>query len=98
MRRSSPMAKPMPLVGGPPGIPARAAAPPPPAAAVWRAKTGRGDFKGGAHVVVEAADEAPVFLIEEVAELKLALYGSAVRCALVAKMVGDARKLFDVGL
>src|SRR6266852_7872785 len=65
---------------------------------VLRAEARGGDFEGGAHVVVEATNEAPVFLVEDAADLELALYLGVVRLAFVAEVIGDVRERGDDGL
>ena len=65
---------------------------------VLRAESLRGDFKRGAHVVVEATDEAPVFGVFHAAEIEFAFHGGVMRFALVAEMIGDARERSDNGL
>src|SRR5216683_1473509 len=65
---------------------------------VLRAEARGGDFEGGAHVVVEATNEAPVFLVEDAADLELALYLGVVRLAFVAEVVGNVRERGDDGL
>src|SRR5260370_38270668 len=65
---------------------------------VLRGEAGRGDLECGAHVVVEPADEAPIFLVEDAAEFELTFYGGVVGLAFVAKMIGDVGQLGDDAL
>src|SRR4051812_39939182 len=65
---------------------------------VLRAETRRGDLKRGARVIVEPADEAPVLLILDAAQIELAFEGGVVRLAFIAEVFGDARKFLDVRL
>src|SRR5437762_11509515 len=51
---------------------------------VLRTEALRGDFERSAHVIIEAADEAPVFLVKNATEFELELYGRVVRFAVVA--------------
>ena len=84
-----PMAKPRPLVAARAaraiqrGRVIAAAA----ADGVLRAEAGGGDLKRGAHVVVKAAHQAPIFLIRDAAESELALEFGVMLSASVAKMV-----------
>ncbi len=65
---------------------------------ILRAEPFGDHFESGAHVVIEAADEAPVFFVLDAAQIQLVFQLGEVRAAIVAKMIGDARQRFDDGL
>src|SRR6266568_332382 len=62
---------------------------------ILRTKPLRGDFKRRAHVVVKAADEAPVFMVFHGAQAELMFHRGVMCRAVLAEMVADTRQLFD---
>lgn len=62
---------------------------------VLRAKPCGGDFERGTRVIVEAADEAPIFFVSDVAERQFVFQLRKMGAASFAQMIGNARQSFD---
>ena len=60
---------------------------------VLRAQAWGYDFEGGACVIVQAANEAPVFFVGDAAQAQFLFQFGEMLAARVAKMIRDARQL-----